>query len=70
MMFSNADGVTHRIVANDGSWDTGNIGPGGSSAAMTVPAAGSRYHCSLHTSMVGVVDSAAGGTPPCTGQYC
>ena len=55
--WTNADGVTHRIVANDGSFDTGNIAPGETSAAMTVATDGARYHCSIHPSMVGAVNS-------------
>lgn len=70
MIFSNADGTTHRIVANDGSWDTGNLGAGATSAAVSVPAGGSNYHCSIHPSMVGVINNSAGATPPCTGLYC
>jgi plastocyanin len=69
-MWNNADTVVHRIVANDGSWDTGNIAPGANSAPMAVSTNGVRYHCSLHPSMVGVVNSTGGDTPPCTGLYC
>src|SRR5436190_22731007 len=35
MSFMNSDGVTHHIVANDGSWDTGNVGASATSAAVT-----------------------------------
>ena len=68
--WNNTDSVTHRIVANDGSFDTGNIAPGASSPAMSVSADGARYHCSIHPTMVGVVNNSSGGTPPCTGLYC
>jgi plastocyanin len=70
MRWDNADGVTHRIVANDNSFDTGNIAPGETSAAMAVSANGVHYHCSIHPSMIGAVNSSGGNTPPCTGQYC
>ena len=71
LVWENTDGVAHRIVANDGSFDTGNIAPGASSAAITIPGDGTRYHCSIHPSMIGGVKSASGGAPPpCTGQYC
>ena len=60
----NEDSVAHRIVANDGSFDTGNIPPGASSQAMTVSADGARYHCSIHPSMIGVVNSTGGTAPP------
>jgi plastocyanin len=70
VVWRNSDGEVHRIVANDGSFDTGNIGPGASSAAVTIPASGARYHCSLHTNMVGAVNETDGDTPPCSGLYC
>ncbi len=68
--WTNSDGVTHRIVANDGSWDTGNLGPGASSTALQLPAGGAHYHCSIHPSMIGAVNDSGGTTPPCTGIYC
>jgi plastocyanin len=70
VVWRNTDGLVHRIVANDGSFDTGNIGPGATSAAVAIPAAGARYHCSLHTSMVGAVTDSGGTAPPCSGLYC
>ena len=42
----NADNVVHRIVSNDGSFDTGEIAPGATSAARAVGAGGMNYHCS------------------------
>ncbi len=67
----NDDGVAHRIVANDGSFDTGNLAAGQTSAAMTVPAGGVNYHCSIHPSMIGAIGDPSGGAPPpCTGIYC
>jgi plastocyanin len=68
--FANTDNTTHRIVANDGSFDSGNIAAGASSAAMTVSTDGVNYHCSIHPTMIGAVNAANGSTPPCTGQYC
>jgi len=70
VVWSNTDSEVHRIVANDNSFDTGVIAPGGSSNAITLPAAGTRYHCTLHTTMVGAVNDSGGTTPPCTGIYC
>ena len=66
----NADGLVHRIVANDNSFDTGNISPSGTSMTVTVPAAGVNYHCSLHPTMIGAVNGSGGTAPPCTGRYC
>lgn len=69
--FRNNDGTLHRIVANDGSFDTGNITPGSASQAITVPTAGTNYHCTLHPSMIGAIGAAQGEPPPpCEGEYC
>lgn len=56
VVWHNVDTVTHRVVLNDGSLDTGNIAPGASSAPMVLRAVGP-YHCSIHPSMVGTIAS-------------
>ncbi|AMY09121.1 hypothetical protein LuPra_02334 [Luteitalea pratensis] len=67
----NRDGATHRIVANDGSFDSGDIAPGATSRAVTAPAVGANYHCSIHPNMIGAIGAAQGQPPPpCTGTYC
>ena len=66
----NSDGTVHRIVANDGSFDTGNIAPGATSNAITLATDGTNYHCSLHPGMIGAINAASGAPPPCSGQYC
>jgi len=70
VVWRNDDDVVHRIVANDGSFDTGNLGPGSSSTAIQIPTAGSRFHCTLHPTMIGAVEDSGGTAPPCTGIYC
>ena len=70
VVWHNNDGTVHRIVANDNSFDTGNISANGNSQAITVPAGGINYHCSIHPGMVGAINSTGGSTPPCTGIYC
>ena len=70
-VFRNADGVVHRIVANDGSFDSGDIAPGATSRSLPAPAAGTNYHCSLHPAMIGAIGGQQGEAPPaCTGLYC
>jgi plastocyanin len=50
----NADTATHRIVMNDGSFDSGEIVPGSSSSVMRLGHAGGGYHCTIHpTKMFG-----------------
>jgi plastocyanin len=52
----NVDNQVHRVVLNDGELDTGNIGPGAFSPAMSLVAVGP-YHCTIHPSMVGTLVS-------------
>jgi plastocyanin len=71
VVFRNSDSVTHRVVLNDGSVDTGDIAPGATSRAVVMPASGTNYHCQLHPGMIGAVSAGSGGgPPPCTGVYC
>ena len=57
VVWRNVDSITHRVVLNDGTFDTGNLAPGASSQpmAINVPGAGDPYHCSIHPSMVGTL---------------
>jgi plastocyanin len=67
----NNDSVTHRIVVNDSTLDTGDIPPGATSRTLQVAISGGNYHCSIHPGMVGSVRASGGGAPPpCTGIYC
>ena len=72
VVWRNDHGVTHRIVANDGSFDTGDIGTGATSRMVQAPPDGVNYHCSIHpATMFGALRGAGGGEPPpCTDQYC
>ena len=66
----NGDGVVHRIVANDNSFDTGDIGASRTSGVVTIPSTGLNYHCSIHPGMVGAINGTSGTPPPCSGIYC
>ena len=58
LAFRNTTGNTHRIVADNGSWDAGTIAAGATSAIVTISAATSvPYHCTIHSSMVGGINS-------------
>ena len=71
VVFKNNDGVTHRIVFNDNSTDTGDIAPGATSRSVLMPASGTNYHCSIHQGMIGSVGGSTGAAPPmCEGIYC
>ena len=53
----NADAITHTATQDGGGFDTGFIPPGGTSAPITLTAAGTiRYHCAIHPSMVGALN--------------
>ena len=66
VVWHNIDSITHRVVLNDGSLDTGNLDPGASSQpmAINVPAAGDPYHCSIHPVMVGTLVPASATSSP------
>jgi plastocyanin len=70
VVFRNTDSTVHRVLLNDGTIDTGDIAPGATSRVVTMPAAGTNYHCTIHTGMVGAVSTATSAPPPCTGLYC
>jgi plastocyanin len=70
VMFRNNDTVAHRVRLNDGSIDTGNISPGGTSAVVRMPLDGTNYHCELHPDMIGAVSGTSGQPPDCVGIYC
>ncbi len=72
VVWRNNDGVTHRILANDGVFDTGDIAPGATSVVVRPPGGGLNYHCSIHpTTMFGAIGDESGGAPPtCVGDYC
>ena len=61
--FRNSDSTMHRIVADGGSFDSGNIQPGASSAPVMIMTANPiPFHCTIHPGMVGTINSA--GTAP------
>lgn len=70
VVFRNTDSVVHRVRLNDLSIDTGDIAPGATSNPVRMPPAGTNYHCSLHPTMIGAVNSGSSPPPPCTGIYC
>jgi plastocyanin len=58
VVWHNSDSITHRVVLNDGSLDTGDIAGGASSQPMAINSGGP-YHCSIHPVMVGTIAPAA-----------
>ena len=69
IVWHNVDTVTHRVVLNDGSVDTGNLAPGASSPPMNLRASSSPYHCSIHPEMVGSINQTTAESVPAAAPY-
>jgi ABC-type transport system substrate-binding protein len=53
--WTNNDGMTHTVTADDISFDSGNI-PMGTKFARAFPSAGTyTYHCTIHPTMKGTI---------------
>ena len=70
VVWHNVDNITHDVVLNDRSVDTGNLAPGASSQPMTIGGSGGQYHCSIHPVMIGSINQDTQTMPPCQGTYC
>lgn len=67
IVWHNVDTITHHVVFDDRSVDTGDLAPGAFSQPQTIPPGGGPYHCSIHPVMVGSVNPQ---TPqPSSGTY-
>lgn len=59
VVWRNTDTAIHHIVMNDGSFDSGDLAPGGSSQTLRLSPAGGSYHCTIHpTTMFGSINVA------------
>src|SRR6266516_5613488 len=68
VVWRNVDNITHHVVLNDRSVDTGDLAPGVSSQPMTIGASGGcQYHCSIHPVMIGSINQDTRATLPCQG---
>ena len=53
--WTNNDSVNHRLVGDNGEFDSGNMAPG-ATFSFTFSTAGTvNYHCSIHPSMTGAI---------------
>jgi len=55
VVFANNDSVAHTATANNGSFDTGTIQPGGSASVTFATAGTFSFFCQIHPSMTGSV---------------
>lgn len=61
--WTNQGAAPHTVTADDGSFDSGQLAPGGSfSFTFNTPGTVS-YHCTIHPNMVGSVTVSGGETP-------
>jgi len=72
VVFKNNDAVAHHVTLDDGTLQTADIPPGGTSAPVAMGTSGSStYHCTLHPGMVGGFNGAEVEPPPnCSQAYC
>jgi plastocyanin len=70
MVWINSDTEPHRIVAVDGSFDTGELQPDAQSGPVELSTDGARYYCPLHEGETGSINAANGAPPPCSGDHC
>jgi plastocyanin len=64
IVWHNIDTITHHVVLNDLSVDTGDLAPGASSQPMTIAGGGGSYHCTIHPDMVGSINQNTSPTTP------
>jgi plastocyanin len=60
--WANNDLAIHRIVLDDGTYDSGDINPGSTSSATAALTASGAYHCIIHPSMTGTITVSAACT--------
>jgi plastocyanin len=72
VVFKNNDIEAHHVMLDDGTVQTADIPPGGSSAPVAMGTSGSKtYHCTIHPGMVGGFNGAEAEPPPnCSQAYC
>ncbi len=63
MAWQNTDSQTHRIVATDHSFDTGDLVSGQTSAPIVLSTNGASYFCSIHPSERGSIYTSSGTIP-------
>jgi len=63
LVFKNNDVTTHHVVMDDGSADLGDLAPGASKSTTFRGVAG-KFHCTIHSSMVGAVNESTAPEPP------
>jgi plastocyanin len=53
--WTNNDSVRHTVTADDGSWKSSDVEPGGTFEVIPAHAGTYTYHCTIHPFMIGTV---------------
>jgi plastocyanin len=53
--WTNNDGMTHTVTANDNSFDSGNITTGSKFSKVFSTVGTYQYHCTIHSTMKGTI---------------
>jgi plastocyanin len=69
LTWHNTSGTTHHLVQDGGGFDTGEISAGSTAAIMVNSTGGMTYHCMIHPTMTGGINTSSTGTPPPGGGY-
>ena len=64
--WTNNDGVTHTVTADDGTWESAGLVNGQTYTRQFNATGDYAYHCSPHPSMTGTVHVSDGSSPPPT----
>jgi len=67
VVWRNSDTVTHHVVFDDGSVDTGTLAPGTFSQPLTIRPGNWTYHCAIHPAMLGSVAISSSAITPTGG---
>jgi plastocyanin len=67
LTWHNTSGATHHLVQDGGGFETGDIAAG-STASITINSTGGMtYHCMIHPTMTGGINTSSMGNPPAGG---
>jgi plastocyanin len=64
--WTNGDGTAHTVTGNNGTWGSGHLANGQAYTHQFNETGDYAYHCSIHSSMTGVVHVTSGGGTPQT----
>ena len=64
VIWTNKDSATHTITSDNGVFDSGNLGQGGTFSYTFTQKGTFQYHCAIHPSMTGKINAVEGNVAP------